>query len=304
MMGLQSDQAGRLSPLDAVLLGLVQGPTELLPISSSAHLTLLPWLIGRDYRDLDPELRKSVEVALHAGTAIALLIGQRRLVAAELSGLDSQRLGFLILSFAPAACVGLALERPIERRLGGPGATALGLVAGSLAMALADRRPVRPRRPAPGPGGVDPAGGRANAAAGRHSDADWRDGLALGLAQAAALAPGVSRNGATLTAARLRGFSRADANRLSRVVALPVIAGASLLKGVRLLRRGIDARQASALAAGVAAAIGSTLASQRLIQRFEHGRALWPYAAYRLLLAALILGRRRRSLKRRGVQDS
>lgn len=261
--------------MDAVLLGLVQGPAELLPISSSAHINLVPWLGGWDYVRLDAELKKSLEVALHAGTAVALLIGQRRLVATEIRGLDGRRLAFLALSFAPAAVVGLVFERPIERRLGGPGATAAGLVLGSIAMAAADRWPGSPEKCANG-----------------QRDADWRDGLALGLAQAAALSPGVSRNGATLAAARWRGFSREDANLLSRVIALPVIAGASLLKTVRICRRGVGRRQGTALGAGLVASLASTLTSQRLIRLVERDRALWPYAAYRILLAATVLLRR------------
>ena len=108
--------------------------------------------------------------------------------------------------------VGYKLERPIERRLGGPRATAFGLLAGAAAMLLADTRPQLRGR------------GEAGAA----------DGLALGVAQAAALAPGVSRNGITLAAARWRRFSRDQANLLSRTIALPIIVGATALKGERL----------------------------------------------------------------------
>ncbi|MGA9371185.1 MAG: undecaprenyl-diphosphate phosphatase, partial [Solirubrobacterales bacterium] len=159
----------------AIVLGAVQGPTELLPVSSSAHLTLIPWLAGWDADGRDPELQKSFEVALHAGAAAALLIGQRRVIAEELSSFDRRKAGVLALSFLPPVICGVALERPIERRLGGPLSTAIGLLAGAAAMVIADRRPqVRNR-------------GRATA----------MDGLALGFAQAAALAPGVSRNGAT-----------------------------------------------------------------------------------------------------------
>ena len=117
----------------------------------------------------------------------------------------------------------------------------------------------------------------------RHDRGEARaaDGLALGLAQAAALVPGVSRNGATLAAARWRGFSRERSNLLSRTVALPVIVGATVLKGARLRRRGVDPGMRRAMAAGVAASFASTLASQRLIRLVERDRALWPYAAYR-----------------------
>ena len=83
-------------------------------------------------------------------------------------------------------------------------------------------------------------------------DANWRDALALGLAQACALVPGVSRNGATLAAARARGFDRADANALSRHVALPIIVGATVLKGTRLVRRGLPPGTATAFGAGMA----------------------------------------------------
>ena len=119
------------------------------------------------------------------------------------------------------------------------------------------------------------------------------DGLLLGLAQALALVPGVSRNGATLTAARARRFDRMQANLLSRTVALPVILGAVSLKGARLSKRGLTPGTGRALVIGAASAFASTLASQRLIRLVERDRALWPYAAYRAALAALTLSRGR-----------
>jgi undecaprenyl-diphosphatase len=126
------------------------------------------------------------------------------------------------------------------------------------------------------------------------TEATATDALLLGVAQACALVPGVSRNGATLTAARARGFRRADANALSRHVALPVILGATGLKGTRLARRGLPRGVATAFAVGVAAAFASTLASVRLIRAVERDRPLAPYAAYRLTLAAIVLRRARR----------
>jgi undecaprenyl-diphosphatase len=125
-------------------------------------------------------------------------------------------------------------------------------------------------------------------------DAGVIDGLALGIAQAAALMPGISRNGATLTVARARCFTREHANLLSRTVALPVIVGAAALKGVRLRRRGVGPDLRRAILAGTTASFVSTLASQRLIGMVEGNRTLWPYAAYRLALAALVLARLRR----------
>ncbi|MGH2955401.1 MAG: undecaprenyl-diphosphate phosphatase, partial [Solirubrobacterales bacterium] len=261
-----------MPPSRAMALGAVQGPAELLPVSSSAHLTLLPWLAGWDWERQDPELRKSFEVALHAGAAAALLVGQRQVIADELRSFDQRKAIVLALSSLPPAILGLALERPIERRLGGPLPTALGLLIGAAAMALADRVPQRRARERAGPA----------------------DGLALGLAQAAALAPGISRNGATLTAARWRGFTRQHANMLSRTVALPVIVAAAALKGARLRRRGLPREQVPGFAAGTAVSFASTLASQALIRLVERDSALWPYAAYRAGLAGLVLWRLRR----------
>jgi undecaprenyl-diphosphatase len=230
---------------------------------------LLPWLAGWDRERLDAETRKSFEVALHAGAAAALLIDERQTLAAELCSFDGRRALVLGLSLFPSVAAGYALERPIEQRLGGPRATAIGLLAGAAAMLAADSRPQRRR------------GEEATAA----------DGLVLGIAQAAALAPGVSRNGATLAAARWRRFSRGQADRLSRTTALPVIVGATVLKGIRLRRRGVAPSLGRSLAIGAGASFASTLVSQRLIRSQERDRALWPYAAYRIGLAAFVLKR-------------
>ena len=140
-----------------------------------------------DYVELDDELRKSFEVALHAGTAAALLITLRDEVDEAVRGLEPRRLTLIALSFAPPAIVGYTLERPIERHLGTPATIAAGLIAGAVVMAWADRAPQTRG----------------------HEEAGALDALWLGVAQACALIPGVSRNGATLAAARLRGGSRA-----------------------------------------------------------------------------------------------
>ena len=126
------------------------------------------------------------------------------------------------------------------------------------------------------------------------SDANGVDALALGLAQASALIPGVSRGGMTLAAMRARGFARPDASALSRHVALPVIAGASVLKGVRLAKRGIPPAFAGTLALGAGASLASTLVAARLVP-VERVGSLLPYAAYRVGLAALVARRLRRA---------
>lgn len=241
----------------------MHGPAELLPISSSAHVALVPWLLGWDYSELDPEQRKEFEVALHAGTAAALVI----LLRGEFLNLRPRSLSLVALASAPAALAGYVLERPIERRLGTPATIAAGLLIGGVALAWADRTP------------------EARAS----TDAGARDALWLGVAQACALVPGVSRSGATLAAARRRRFRRADARRLSQHVALPVLVGATALKGIRMQRR--RAPSMAPLAAGAVASFCSTLASAKLIRAFERDRSLAPYAVYRIALAAEVIRR-------------
>jgi undecaprenyl-diphosphatase len=251
----------------ALALGAVQGPAELLPVSSSAHLSLIPWFAGWPLDEVDPEARKSFEVALHAGTAAALLIGQRQAILNELRRADGRRATAVALSTVAPAVVGYTLERQIERRLGGPRTIAAGLVAGSVAMLVADRRP-RER--------------------GRH-DVTPVDGLVLGAAQAVALLPGISRTAATVAAARWRRFTRSEANLLSRTVALPVILGATALRCARLRRRQPDRATGRAMAAGAAASFASARASQGLISLVDRDGSPWPYAAYRLVLAAAVV---------------
>jgi undecaprenyl-diphosphatase len=254
----------------ALALGLMHGPAELLPISSSGHIELIPWLFGSDGVAADQELRKAFEVALHAGTAAALVVALRDELRAAFDELTPRSGALVALSLLPPVAAGFALERPIERHLGQPPTIAAGLIAGGLLLAWADHRSPQQRS---------------------FDDATPADGWWLGVAQASALFPGVSRNGATLTAARLRGFARADAERLSRHVALPVIAGATALKLLRLVQRGVPTDSAPVLAVGAAAAFGSTLASTPLIELVERDRSLAPFGAYRVALGSLALGR-------------
>jgi undecaprenyl-diphosphatase len=254
-----SSRSSRLHAGHAVALGLLHGPAELLPVSSSGHVAIVPWLLRWEYVELDADLRKAVEVALHAGTAAAILIALR-------DELRDARVELVALAAAPPALAGYALARPIKDRLGTPGTVAAGLIAGAVAMAVADQRPEMR-------GAVE---------------AGVRDALWLGAAQACALIPGVSRNGAALTAARMRGFNRAGATRMSRQVALAPITGATLLEGARMRHR-LRAIGAP-LAAGATAAFISTLASCRLVAREG---SLLPFALYRIALATAVLRRRR-----------
>ena len=267
-----SPSADALPLRHALALGLLHGPAELLPVSSSGHTTLVPWLLGWPYPGLEPELRKAFEVGLHAGTAAGLLIALRGEVGEATRELDRRRITLIVGSFVPPAVAGLAFERAIERRLGTQASIAAGLALGGVLMAVADARGAPTRS---------------------SEDARAVDALALGVAQAVALIPGFSRGGMTLAAMRARGFARADASALSRHVALPVIAGASVLKGARLAQRGLPPGFAGRLALGAGASLVSTLAAARLVP-VERVGSLAPYAAYRIALAAVTARRLRR----------
>jgi undecaprenyl-diphosphatase len=265
-----------LSLPQAVALGLLQGPAELLPISSSGHLVLVPALLGWSYGDLDDELRKSFEVALHAGTALALLIALRDEAREAARELDAARVARHALTFLPPAAAAFLLERPIEERLGSPRWVAAAQVAAGALLGAGDLAPAERS----------------------HDHAGTVDALLIGLAQACALAPGVSRNGATLTVARLLRFERPAANRLSRHAALPIILAAAGLKGLRLWRRGLPPGLALPFAVGAGAAFGSTLASARMVPAVDNAPSYMPFAVYRVALGALA----RRRL--RGVRGS
>jgi len=234
-------------------LGLIQGAAELLPVSSSAHVAAVPELLGWELAGWDAARRKELEVALHAGAALALAPELLRLLP------DARTLA---LSLAPPVLVGGLLERAIEERMGD---LVAGLLLGAAALAAAD------------------AAGKA-----RVGDGALQPGLALGLAQAAALIPGVSRSGATLAAARALGYSRAEASRLSFGVAGPVLVGATALKAWRG-RRSADRKL---VAAGVAASFLGTRAALKAFG-LERG-PLWPFAAERVALAGAILAVRYR----------
>jgi undecaprenyl-diphosphatase len=255
----------RVTLPQALALGLLHGPTELAPISSSAHTTLLAWRRGWRYGELDPAARKRFEVALHAGTAAAAVLAATR-------DENAAPASVIALACLPPALAGALFERPIERRLGTPASIAAGLLAGSVTMALAEV--LGPRR-------------RARA------DAKGLDGLLLGAAQAAALIPGVSRSGAARAAARSLGFAPREAQALSDAVGLPITLGALALKGPEAARAGRS--EWAPLAAGATASFCSALAGAALMRRTSQGRSLLPYAAYRAALSVAVVRRLRQN---------
>jgi undecaprenyl-diphosphatase len=224
-------------------------------VSSSGHVALLPHLLGWRYPALPPHIRKTFEVALHAGSAPALLLALR--------GHGNRHAHLLALTLAPPALGGLLLERAVEERLGEPRSVALAQVLAGAALLAADVAPERRSRPTAG------------------------DHLAVGIAQALALVPGVSRSGAALTAARGRGLTRDAAASLALRAAVPVTAGAGVLKGARVLRQGVPRELRVPLAAGAAAALVTALAAVPLARR-TRWRGL---AAYRIALGSVALWR-------------
>jgi undecaprenyl-diphosphatase len=241
------------------LLGLIQGPAELLPVSSSGHLALLPRLLDWEYTRLAPDVRKTFQVALHAGSAPALVVALRR------RGLGELR--HLWLTFLPPVLVGGVFEGALERRLGSVASVCTGQVAAGAALLLADLAPERRGSP------------------------DARDHLAVGLAQAAALAPGVSRSGAALTAARCRGLSRPASLLLSLRAAVPVTLAAGTLKAVRMARTPLRSEFRRPLAVGCSAALISGLASLPLLPLLERPAPLRALACYRMVLGAMLAPR-------------
>ena len=302
----------RRSLAAAVLAGALHGPAEALPVSSSAHVAFVARLAAgrRGRRPSDPEVAKSVEVGAHAGTLLGLTIGLRREAVKAARGVVREpRLAAttalkIVAASAPAVVGALTLERQIERHLGGDRTIALGLVAGSAAMVLAD---------ALAPGGAldrrdgwtaathetpgDAARGDAESAGGRGPGRPWEDGtfadaLLIGTAQAAALWPGVSRSGAVLVAARARGFSREASGKISAALAVPAVGGATALKVVRLgvrLRDGtIETRHLTPLAAVTTTGALSGVVAAPMARRTLEGLPLWPFAGYRVLLAGAL----------------
>ena len=222
-------------------------------MSSSGHLALVPRLLGWEYAELPGDERKTFEVALHAGSAPALALALR--------GSLFRDVHLQALTVLPAAVVGLAFEREIEERLGGVRCVAVAQIAGGLALLAADLMPER--RDAP----------------------TAFDHLVVGFGQAAALVPGVSRSGAALTVARLRGLSRDASAGLALRAALPVTVGAGLLKGTRAVQNGVPRSLRVPVAAGALAALGSALAALPLA-RGTRWRAL---SLYRVALGAAAL---------------
>lgn len=265
--------------LEAAILGIVQGAGEFLPISSSGHLIAVPWMLGYEEHSL------AFDVALHLGTLVAvagaLLSDWVRMIGGALSSLrtegtpfaseDGRRLGFLAIASIPGAVFGLLLNDLAESAFRSPLLVALTMTVMGLVLWLSDAR-----------------------SANQRSLESWtlRDALIMGFAQALALVPGVSRSGATISAARVLGYERNAAARLSFLMALPVTLGAVMLKVPKMLASGLD----PVLLTGIVTAAVVGVLSIRVLFAWVRTRSYLPFVIYRFAFSALIvavwLGRR------------
>lgn len=261
-----------MTVFQALVLGLLQGLAEFLPISSSAHLTLAPWLFHWN----DPGL--AFDVALHFGTLIAvlwyfraewlsLLRAALRIIARRRIETDEERrVVFLILATIPGAIAGLALEEYAETAFRDPKLIAVTLIVMGVVLWAADRYARRDRQ---------------------ISDMTYGDAIAIGLAQMFAIIPGVSRSGSTISAGRALRLDREAAAVFSFLMSMPIIAAASILKVPQVLaREGLSAT----VVVGVLASAVSGWAAIAILLRFVATRSYGLFAIYRVVLGLIVLG--------------
>lgn len=274
------DEPGALPNWQALVLGIVQGATELLPISSSGHLILVPWLGDWEYLKEHEAFNQTFDVALHLGTLVAVVAYFWRdlvlLVRAWLRTLRTRRLEtaeeksawFVLVATIPAALVGLAGEDVIVARLGEPWQIAIVLAAFGGLLWYADRQPERRQM----------------------GDLGLRAAAGVGIAQSLALMPGVSRSGITITAGRLLGLDRDSAARFSFLLLVPTVLGAVVLKGIGDVLLGeLPPGSTGPFIVGTLAAAGSGLlaisALLGYVRRHDYSVFVW----YRLAVAAVVL---------------
>jgi undecaprenyl-diphosphatase len=267
-----------LTVLQAIVLGLTQGTTEFAPVSSSGHLILVPWLFNWSIVN-DVALNKTFDVALHVGTLVGAVVYFRRdigryLVAwihsirtRAIATMDERLAWALVLGTIPGAVAGAAFEDVIQEHLGEPWLIAVMLAVFGVLLWWVDARSRNDR-------GIDSVG--------------VRTGVGLGVAQALALQPGVSRSGITMTAARWIGLDRESAARFSFLLAIPIIAGAGLLKGVDLVQTGFQGYATEFFWGFVSSAVSGFVVIWALLGYLRrHSFKVFMY--YRLAAAALVL---------------
>ena len=274
------ERPGALTNWQAFVLGVVQGLTELLPISSSGHLILVPWLAEWEFLRRNDEFNQTFDVALHLGTLVAVAVYFRRtigrLVAAwvrsvrrgRVQSADERVAWVVAIATVPAAIVGALGEELIADELGEPWQIAILLSVFGVVLWLADR--IEPRR------GV--------------SDLGARGAVALGVAQTFSLAPGVSRSGITISAARLLGLDREAAANVSFLLLVPITLGAVLWKGMTDVVLGdLPDGWVGPFVVGTIAAVGSGLVAIWALLGYVRRHDYSVFVVYRLLTAAIVL---------------
>jgi len=251
-----------MSFIQALVLGILQGLTEFLPVSSSAHLVLVPWILGWS----EPEV--TFDIVLHFGTVLAIAAVFWRDIIRLLVGFvnallrprdlttDGRLALLLILSAIPAAFMGVVLNDFFEALFGSPRLVAVLLFVTGLILWFSERFATRRR---------------ALAAL------TWKDALVMGLAQGIAIAPGISRSGATLAAGLLRGLRREDTARFAFLMSVPVIVGAA---GYKVLKTPLQDLQVGLLAVGLSSAAVVGYLVIRAFLGYVRNRSLKPFALY------------------------
>jgi undecaprenyl-diphosphatase len=271
---------GAISDWQALVLGVVQGATELLPISSSGHLILVPWLADWTYLERNDQFNQTFDVALHLGTLIAVTAyfwrDVVRLIAAwvrsvarrSISTGDERVAWFVFVATIPAVLIGAAGESFIADHLGEPWQIALLLAGFAIVLWIADQQPARRDMERLG----------------------MRDAIVIGVAQAAALAPGVSRSGITISAGRFLGLNRDAAARVSFLLLIPITLGAVLFKGTTDVVFGeLPDGWQGPFVVGVLAAMASGLVAIEFLLRFVRRHTYTPFVVYRLIVALIVL---------------
>lgn len=265
-----------MSYTQAIVLGVIQGLTEFLPVSSSGHLILVPRVFGW------PDQGLAVDAALHLGTLAALVAYFRGELIGVMVGSVSRGLAALVVvATLPAGLAALAFGSYIETGLRWPLLIAFTTAFWGIVMLLADRRAGVPKAASQTPGqlvGGDPL-----------ERIGWARGLAVGLAQALALIPGTSRSGITITTGLFAGLDRATAARYSFLLGIPITAAAGLKKAFDLSQDGLPAGERGPLLVAILVSFLSGWFAVWFLVSYLKRRSLTPFVVYRLALAALIV---------------
>jgi undecaprenyl-diphosphatase len=273
-------KAGRLSDWQAFVLGVTQGLTELLPISSSGHLILVPWIANWHYLEAHPDFNKTFDVALHLGTLIAVVAyfwtdvvryvraWFQSVAARSIRTVDERISWWIFAATIPAAIVGALGEDTIEEHLGQPYQIAIFLALFGVLLWLADRLPQEK--------GI--------------GDLGFWPAFGIGVSQILALMPGVSRSGITITTGRFLKLDRDSAARFAFLLLIPIVFGAVVYKGVKhLLLESLPAGSVGPFIVGTMAAAAVGLIAIDLLLGYLRRHDYTIFVIYRLVLAALIV---------------